>query len=75
MVEATVFEKELRTPGLEWEMVSVRWDELVKPDWVGDTGVDAFDPAQLAWMVFDVGDWQSPQSGAIWIDDVQRIAE
>ncbi len=75
MVEATLFEKELRAPGLEWEMVVVRWDELVKPDWVGDTGVDVFDPAQLTWIVFDVGDWQSPQSGAIWIDDVQLVTE
>lgn len=75
MVEATVFEKELRTPGPEWERVVVRWDELVKPDWVGDTGVDVFDPAQLAWMVFDVGDWELPQTGAIWIDDVQLVTE
>jgi hypothetical protein len=29
----------------------------------------------LAWMAFDVGDWESPQTGAIWIDDVQLVTE
>jgi hypothetical protein len=71
LVEATVFEKELLTPGQEWVMVTVRWDELIKPDWVGDTGVDTFDPAKVVWIVFDVGYWESAQSGAVWIDDVQ----
>jgi hypothetical protein len=73
--EATPFEVELRTAGDEWSQVIVRWDELVKPDWVGDTGVNEFNPAQVAWIVFDVGYWEYSQTGTIWIDDIQLAQE
>jgi hypothetical protein len=73
VVEATPFEKELSTTGDRWSQVTVRWSDLVKPEWVGDTGVDVFDPAQVAWIVFDVGYWEKPQLGSIWIDDLQLV--
>jgi hypothetical protein len=73
--EATPFQVEYRTVSGDWSQVVVRWDELVKPDWVGDTGIDTFDPAHVVWIVFDVGFWEAPQSGTIWIDDIQLVSE
>jgi hypothetical protein len=73
LVEATLFETEWRTAGDEWSQVVVLWDDLIKPDWVGETGVDAFDPAIVVWIVFDVGDWETAQAGTVWIDDIQLV--
>jgi hypothetical protein len=73
VAEATPFEKEMSVGGDQWSPVRVRWSDLVKPEWVGDAGVDVFDPAQVAWIVFDVGYWETPQIGSIWIDDLQLI--
>ncbi|MBN1563198.1 MAG: hypothetical protein JXA10_05120, partial [Anaerolineae bacterium] len=55
--EATPFEVELWTESGDWTQVTLFWDEFTKAEWVGDTGVDTFDPAQIAWLVFDVGYW------------------
>ncbi len=71
--EATPFEIELRTEGDKWTQVMVRWNELVKPEWVGDTGVNTLDLASIAWLVFDVGYWEDAQIGSIWIDDLTLI--
>jgi len=73
VTEATPFEEEMITGGDQWSRVTVRWSDLVKPEWVGDTGVDVFDPARVVWIVFDVGHWETPQHGSIWIDDLQLI--
>jgi hypothetical protein len=73
LMEATLFETEWRTTGDEWSQVVVLWDDLIKPDWVGETGVDAFDPAIVVWIVFDVGDWETAQAGTVWIDDIQLV--
>jgi hypothetical protein len=73
VAEATPFEREMSTGGDQWSPVTVRWSDLVKPEWVGDAGVDVFDPAQVAWIVFDVGYWETPQRGSIWIDDLQLV--
>ena len=71
--EATPFEIELRTGGEDWVQVVVRWADLAKAEWVGDTGADTFDPAHVVWLVFDVGDWEYAQVGSIWIDDLALI--
>jgi hypothetical protein len=73
--EATPFEVELWTAGDEWSQVVIRWEELFKPDWVGDTGVDTFNPAQVVWIGFGLGHWEVPQVGTIWIDDIQLVQE
>jgi len=71
--EATPFEVELISADSGWQHVTILWDDLVKPEWVGDTGIDAFDPASVVWVVFDVGYWERPQVGSIWIDDLQLL--
>jgi hypothetical protein len=73
VAEATPFEQEMSTDGDQWSQVTVRWSDLVKPEWVGDTGVEVFDPAQVTWIVFDVGYWDKPQLGSIWIDDLELV--
>jgi hypothetical protein len=71
--EATPFEIELRTVDTDWTQVVVRWDDLTKAEWVGDTGVNVFDPTHVVWLVFDVGYWETAQVGSIWIDDLALI--
>ncbi len=71
--EATPFEVELRSTGADWQPVIIVWGDLVKPEWVGETGIDVFDPLHVVWVVFDVGHWQNPQAGSIWIDDLQLV--
>ncbi|MBN1966442.1 MAG: hypothetical protein JW910_17460 [Anaerolineae bacterium] len=75
VVEATPFEAQFLTLGEDWSQVVILWSDLVKPEWVGDTGVDVFDPAQVVWIVFDVGQWEQAQAGTIWIDDVQFVVD
>jgi hypothetical protein len=69
--EPTLFDVELRAAGGEWSPVFVAWADVAKPEWLGDTGVDTFDPAQVVFIVFDVGVWDTWQVGSIWIDDLQ----
>ncbi len=70
---ATPFEMSLRTESGEWTQVALTWDQFIKPDWVGDTGVNEFSPSQVVWITFDVGYWDAEQEGTIWIDDIQLI--
>jgi hypothetical protein len=69
--EPTLFDVELRAAGGEWSPVFIAWEDVAKPEWLGDTGVDTFDPAQVVFLVFDVGAWDTWQVGSIWIDDLQ----
>jgi hypothetical protein len=69
--EATPFEIEFYSEDDAWHPVTITWDQLVKAEWYGDAGVDEFDPALVAWLVFDVGHWEQAQAGSIWIDDIQ----
>jgi hypothetical protein len=71
--EATPFDIEMLTVGEEWTELVLLWDDLTKPDWVGDTGIDEFNPAQVIWLVFDVGHWEQAQQGTIWIDNIQLV--
>lgn len=73
--DAAPFEIEWHITNREWTQVAVTWDELHKAEWFGDAGADVFDPAQVVWLVFDVGYWEMPQVGTIWVDDVRLIAE
>lgn len=72
--DATPFELELApSAGDSWSHVTISWPELVKAEWFGDAGVSLFDPAQVVWMAFNVGHWEKPQMGTIWIDDIQLV--
>jgi len=72
-VGATPFETQRQTEGEEWTQVTIYWDDLYKPDWVGNEGVDEFDPSQVVWVGFDVGNWETAVEGTIWIDDIALL--
>jgi len=73
----TLFEVQLETPARAWtwERAVAWWEDLVKPDWFGDAGLDAFDPANVRGIVFNVGSAEERQGGTIWIDDLRLAAE
>lgn len=73
--DAVPFEFELRVPAEEWLPVVIRWADLIKPEWVGDAGPEQLDLQQVVWIDFDVGYWQAPQAGTIWIADVTLLDE
>jgi hypothetical protein len=60
----------LRTTSTDWEQVVIRWDDVQKVAWFGDMGVEAFDPAQVVWLMFDIGTWDTAQVGTLWIDSI-----
>ncbi|HEX2978932.1 MAG TPA: hypothetical protein VHO48_01590, partial [Anaerolineaceae bacterium] len=72
---ATPFVVSLRTESDEWTPVIIPWEQFVKPDWAGETGVTIFDPARVVWLTFDVGNWETEQNGTIWIDVIQLLPE
>lgn len=71
--DPTPFDAQLMTPGEEWTLVELTWDDFTKPEWIGDTGVAAFDPAQIVGLGFDIGSWEAPLSASVWVDDIQLI--
>ncbi len=71
--EAAPFDVELTVTDTEWTLITVRWDDLEKAEWYGDMLADVFDPAQVAWLAFDVGYWELPQVGTFWIDDITLL--
>ncbi len=73
--EATPFDYELRTSGTEWTHVFVPWDAFERADWWGDEGVATLNPADVVWVAFDVGNWESAQQGTIWIDNLRPADE
>jgi hypothetical protein len=66
----TPFEAVLQTPGEEWTPVTLEWDDLAKAEWVGESGVDVFDPARVVVLYFEVDEGQS---GSVWFDDLQLM--
>jgi len=67
----TPFDADL-TPGEEWTSVTLAWDDLGKPEWVGEGGADTLDPAHIVALNFYVG---NEQSGSVWVDDLQLLGE
>lgn len=72
--DAAPFEVSLVTSGNEWEQVTLPWSDFAKAEWFGDEGVDVFDPANVVWLAFDLGNWERAQRGTIWLDDIHLIA-
>jgi hypothetical protein len=70
----TPFDVELPTPGGEWTPVTLTWDDLTKPEWVGEGGVDTLDPAHIIALNFYVLGGQSG-SVSVWVDDLQLLVE
>jgi hypothetical protein len=68
----TPFDVELPTPGEEWTPVTLTWDDLTKPEWVGGGGADTLDPAHIIALDFYV---LGGQSGSVWVDDLQLLVE
>jgi hypothetical protein len=68
----TPFDVELPTPGEEWTPVTLAWDDLAKPEWVGKGGVDTLDPAHIIALNFYV---LGGQNGSVWVDDLQLMVE
>ena len=68
----TPFDVELPTPGEEWTPVTLAWDDLPKPEWVDEAGVDTLDPAHIVALNFYVS---GGQSGSVWVDDLQLMVE
>lgn len=64
---ATLFDVVLQTSGKEWTLVTLEWDDLTKVRWLGESGVDVFDPRRMIVLYFVVDE---EQSGSIWFDDV-----
>jgi hypothetical protein len=69
----TFFEVELRMVREDWSEVTLFWDDFTKPEWQSESGVSVFDPAQAYHLGFDVGYWESAQSGSIWIDNIELL--
>jgi len=55
-----------------WERMDFRWDEFSKPDWHGDGGISAVDPAQIISLVFSMESETSTQ-GQFWVDGLSSI--
>ncbi|MBN2305808.1 MAG: hypothetical protein JXQ72_15100 [Anaerolineae bacterium] len=70
--QAAPFEIEVTAPVGDWSELFISWDDLAKAAWF-DGGPDEFDPAQIAWFVFDLGDWERAQVGSIWIDNIELV--
>lgn len=70
---ATPFEIELVSENTDWTPVTFTWDQLVRVDWMGETGINEFDPTHVVWLALDVGHWETPQAGSFWIDDIQLV--
>ncbi len=72
----TPFEVLLETPAEAdaWAEGIAWWDDLVKPDWFGDEGLDTFDPAAVHSVIFEVGNTEERQSGTILIDDLRLVS-
>ncbi|GAB4457233.1 MAG: hypothetical protein Kow00120_26330 [Anaerolineae bacterium] len=74
MVEGAPFVAALETTDAEWTSVTLPWDAFAKPDWAADEGPDALDPARVTEIGFDIGHWEAPQQGVIWIDALALTA-
>jgi hypothetical protein len=64
----TPFQVVLQTPGQEWTPVTLEWDDFAKAAWVGESGVDVFDPTRVVALYLEVSE---AQNGSIWFDNLQ----
>ncbi len=71
--DATPFEIELTSSGTDWAHVLIAWSDLARVEWVGDTGVNSFNPARVVHVTLDVGRWDRAESGAIWLDNLELV--
>jgi len=66
----TPFQTVLQTPGQEWTPVTLKWDDLAKAEWVGESGAGVLDPTRVVELIFQVNE---AQSGSLWVDDLQLV--
>ena len=71
--DATPFEIELSSSGADWSRIVIPWTDLTRVEWVGDTGVNTFNPARVVHITFDVGRWDGAESGSIWLDNLALV--
>jgi hypothetical protein len=69
--DPTPFEARIEV-GSNWERSVFRWADFVKAEWVGDTGLPAFDPAQVTSYALYADE---DDAGTIWVDDVAFMAD
>jgi len=55
-----------------WERMDFRWDEFSKPDWHGEGGISAVDPARIISLVFNMESETSTQ-GQFWVDGLSPL--
>jgi hypothetical protein len=68
--EPTPFEVNIEL-GADWERVAFQWDDFVKAEWVGDTGLPALDLTQVvSYALYADAD----DAGTIWVDDVTLVS-
>jgi hypothetical protein len=67
--EPTPFETDLELEA-DWEQFVFQWDDFVKAEWVGDTGLPALDLARVTSYAFYA---DADDAGTIWVDDVTLI--
>ncbi len=55
-----------------WERLEFRWDEFNKPEWFGDEGLSAVDPAHIISFVVSLESEVSTQ-GQFWLDGLSPL--
>lgn len=71
----TPFETLFETPDGDWQEMTLTWDAFERVAWADAGGAETFDPAQVESMAIVTGDWENPQKGEIWIDDIRLLVE
>ncbi|MBK8139497.1 MAG: hypothetical protein IPK52_27420 [Chloroflexi bacterium] len=61
----------LTPPAGDWEQVMLSWGAFTKAEWIGDEGVDVFDPANISEVSFVFGNWEKAQQATLWLDDIR----
>ncbi|MCB9451075.1 MAG: hypothetical protein H6672_06525 [Anaerolineaceae bacterium] len=72
--DSTPFAAEMTPPVGDWEPVTLLWEDFVKPDWMGDEGLDVFDPAYVRDISFGFGDWEKSLEAELWIDEIRLVS-
>lgn len=62
-----------KTSESSWTQVVFRWDEFSKPDWHGDGGINAVNPAQIISLVFSM-ESETGTQGQYWVDSLVPIS-
>jgi hypothetical protein len=61
-------------PPTEWTAITLTWDTFYKAEWIGDVGLDTFDPAHIREIGFGFGDWDKSQQGTLWLDAIRLVS-